>query len=64
MPKKMKRKSGAGRPPLPEDEAKSRKVFFRADPPFYAKLERTAKGQGKPLGTWIYDTLAELLRSE
>ena len=62
--KKRKRKPGGGRKPLPEEQAKSHKVFFRAEPPFYAKLETAAKKAAKPLATWIHDTLAEILRSE
>jgi len=62
--KKRKRKPGGGRKPLPEGQAKSRKVFFRAEPPFYAKLKAAAQQAGKPIATWIHDTLAELLRGE
>jgi len=61
MAKKKKRKPGPGRNPLPKDVALSRKVFFRVEPPFYAKLEAAAKRAGKPLATWIHNTLAELL---
>jgi predicted HicB family RNase H-like nuclease len=64
MKKRIKRKSPAGRHPLPEDQAKSRKVFFRAEPLFYAKLEAAAKQAGKPVATWIHDTLKALLGSE
>jgi predicted HicB family RNase H-like nuclease len=64
MKKKIRRKSPAGRHPLPEDQAKSRKVFFRAEPPFYAELESAAKQAGKPLATWIYDTLKAILGSK
>ena len=49
---------------MPKHKAKSRKVFFRAEPPFYAKLEAAAKQAGKPLATWIHDTLEDLLRSK
>lgn len=61
MKKKRKRKPGAGRKPLPEGQAKSRKVFFRAEPAFYARLEVAAKQAGKPVATWIHDTLADLI---
>jgi len=64
MKKKTKRKSPAGRKPLPEDRAKSRKVFFRAEPPFYARLEAAAQRAGKPLATWIHDTLEAFLGSD
>jgi predicted HicB family RNase H-like nuclease len=64
MKKKRKRKPGGGRKPLPEGQAKSRKVFFRAEPPFYAKLETAAKQAGKPVATWIHDTLESFLGSE
>jgi predicted HicB family RNase H-like nuclease len=64
MKKRTKHKSRMGRPPMPEGQAKSRKVFFRAEPPFYAKLEAAAKQAGKPVATWIHDTLAQLLKGE
>jgi len=62
--KKVKRKSRMGRPPLAKDEAKTRKVFFRVEPPFYVKIEAAASAAGKPVSTWIRDTVADLLRSE
>lgn len=64
MRKKRKRKPGAGRKPLPEGQAKSRKVFFRAEPPFYDRLKAAADRTGKPLATWIHDTLEALLGSD
>jgi hypothetical protein len=64
MNKKRKRRPGGGRKPLPEGQAKIRKVFFRAEPPFYAKLEAAAKRAGKPVATWIHDTLKAFLGSE
>jgi hypothetical protein len=62
--KKRKRRPGGGRKPLPEGQAKTCKVFFRAEPPFYAKLEAAAKQAGKPVATWIHDTLVQLLKGE
>ncbi len=64
MKKRAKPKSRMGRPPMPEGQAKNRKVFFRAEPGFYAKLEAAAKQAGKPVATWIHDTLKVLLGSE
>lgn len=49
---------------MPEGQAKSCKVFFRAEPPFYAKIEAAAQQAGKPVATWIHDTLAQLLKGE
>jgi predicted HicB family RNase H-like nuclease len=49
---------------MPASQAKSRKVFFRAEPPFYAKLEAAAQQAGKPVATWIHDTLEALLGSD
>ena len=64
MKKRTKHKSPAGRHPLPEDQAKSRKVFFRAEPPFYAQLEAAAQRAGQPVATWIHDTLKALVGSK
>jgi predicted HicB family RNase H-like nuclease len=59
-----RRKSKMGRPPLPAGQARSVKVFFRAEPALYEKLAAAAKGEGKAVGTWIHDTLEALLRSK
>jgi hypothetical protein len=64
MKKNRKRKPGGGRKPLPEGQAKSVKVFFRAEPPFYAELEAAAKQAGKPVATWIHDVLMQVLKGE
>lgn len=61
----MKRqKSKMGRPPLPAGQARSVRVFFRTEPALYEKLAATAKREGKPVATWIHDTLAQLLKGE
>jgi len=51
-----------GRPPLPKDQLKSVKVFFRATPAFHKALLKAAKRQGKPLATYISDTLAKIVK--
>ncbi len=58
------RENKMGRPPLPASMARSRKVFFRAEPGLYRRLVAAARREGKPVGTWIRDALAELLRSK
>ena len=40
---------------------KSVKVFFRATPSFHKTLQNAARQEGKPLATYISDTLEELL---
>jgi len=46
---------------MPKAQRKSVKVFFRATPAFHKALLDAAQRQGKPLATYINDTLAELL---
>jgi len=53
-----------GRPPFPAGKAKSRRVFFRAEPALYEKLAVAAERQGKPVATWIHDMLEVLLEGE
>jgi predicted HicB family RNase H-like nuclease len=62
--KRSRAKSRMGRPPFPAGQAKSRKVFFRAEPGLYEKLAAAAERQGKPVSTWIHDTLEVLLEGE
>ncbi|MHC4520306.1 MAG: toxin-antitoxin system HicB family antitoxin [Planctomycetota bacterium] len=50
-----------GRPPLAKAKRKSVKVFFRTTPSFHKTLVNAAKQEGKPLATYISDTLEELL---
>ena len=57
-------KSQMGRPVLPANVVRSRKVFFRAEPGLYKKLAAAARHQRKPVGTWIRDALTQLLGSE
>lgn len=54
--------SRMGRPPLPKGKAKSTQLLFRVQPALHKKILKTAKREGKPLATWVRDTLAELLK--
>ena len=56
------KKKRMGRPPLPESERRSVKVFFRATPAFHKALLRAAKQEGKPLATWITETLVGIIK--
>jgi len=51
-----------GRPPLPEGKARSVQIIFRAEPGLHERVAAAAKQAGKPLATWIHDTLDVLLR--
>jgi len=62
--RRTKSKSRMGRPPFPVGQAKSRKVFFRAEPVLYEKMTVAAKRDGKPVATWIHDTLKALVGGE
>lgn len=55
---------GRGRPFLPKDKARSVQLVFRVEPALHKKILKAAKREGKPLATWVRDTLTELLRSE
>ncbi len=57
-----RRKTKMGRPPLPEGKARSVQIIFRAEPGLYEKIAAAAKQAGKPMATWIRDTLDALLR--
>jgi predicted HicB family RNase H-like nuclease len=57
----MKKRKRMGRPPLAKAKRKSVKVFFRTTPSFHKTLVNAAKQEGKPLATYISDTLEELL---
>lgn len=53
-----------GRPPMAKAERKSAKIFFRATPAFHKVLLKAARQEGKPLATYIGDTLEELLKGD
>lgn len=58
---KTKKKIRMGRPPMPAGQAKTVKVFFRAEPTLFEKLEAAAQRAGQPIGTWIHDQLKALV---
>jgi predicted HicB family RNase H-like nuclease len=62
MKKRTRKKMG--RPPLPESQRLSVKVFFRVTPSFHKALLKAAKREGKPLATWVSDTLAGIVEGE
>jgi predicted HicB family RNase H-like nuclease len=53
--------SRMGRPPLPKGAKKDRCVLVRLTPALHAAMTRAAKRGGKPLATWMRDTLVEFL---
>lgn len=53
-----------GRPRLPAGEARSMKIIFRVEPDLHKRIVGAAKEAGRPMATWIRDTLEALLRSE
>jgi len=53
-----------GRPRLPAGVARSVKIIFRVEPGLHERIVAAADRAGKPMATWIRDTLDSLLRSE
>jgi predicted HicB family RNase H-like nuclease len=56
--------SRMGRPRFPAGKAKTKPVFVRLTPALYEAWSEAAKREGKPLATWMRDTLAQLLKGE
>jgi predicted HicB family RNase H-like nuclease len=57
-----RKKAKLGRPPKPAGQARSVQIIFRAEPGLHKSIAKAAKEAGKPLASWIHDTLETLLR--
>ncbi len=64
MGKLTKRRSGAGRPPLPKGQAKYTPVMFRVNPAFHQALVAAAKRHNKSVPDFIRDCLEDALSRE
>jgi predicted HicB family RNase H-like nuclease len=56
--------SRMGRPRFPAGKAKTKPVLVRLTPAWHKVITEAARREGKPLATWIRDTLTEILRSQ
>jgi predicted HicB family RNase H-like nuclease len=61
---KPKKKTQMGRPCFPAGKAKTKPVLVRLTPGLHKAMSEAAERKGKPLATWIRDTLAQLLKGE
>lgn len=59
-----KQRAQVGRPRLPADEVRSVKILFRVEPGLHERIVEAADRAGKPMATWIRETLEALLRSK
>jgi predicted HicB family RNase H-like nuclease len=59
-----KQKTRMGRPRFPKGKAKSAQHLIRFEPALYEKMQAAARREGKPLATWIRDTLKTVLGSQ
>lgn len=55
----MEKKKRMGRPPLPKNQRRSRKVFFRVTPAIYKALVQVARQAGKPVSEFVSDLVKE-----
>ncbi len=55
-----KKATKMGRPCFPAGKAKSEQIVIRVEPALYKNMVKASKRAGKPLATWIRETLAEL----
>jgi len=55
----MQKRKRMGRPPLPKDHRRSRKVFFRVTPAIYKALAKVAGQAGKPVSEFMSDLVKE-----
>jgi predicted HicB family RNase H-like nuclease len=58
----MKRKKRMGRPPLPKAQRRSVKVSFRATAALHSAVVEAAKREGKSVGKYITDALAQAVK--
>ena len=58
------KKASVGRPPIPPAKRRSVRVTFRLTAAFYKAVAEAAKRDGKKVGTYIADTLAERLKGK
>lgn len=55
----MVKKEARGRPPLPEGEARDRRMEIRVNERELSGYEESAKAEEKKLAQWVRDTLNE-----
>jgi predicted HicB family RNase H-like nuclease len=58
------RKASVGRPPIPPAKRRSVRVTFRLTAALHKAVAQAAQRDGKTVGTYIADTLAEVLKGE
>jgi predicted HicB family RNase H-like nuclease len=57
----MKRKKRMGRPPIPKHQRKSVRLSFRVTAALHKSLVETAEREGKSVGKYISDILANVV---
>jgi len=58
------KKASVGRPPIPATKRRSVRVTFRLTAALHNAVAKAAEREGKTVGTYIADTLAERLKGE